>query len=227
MASRISLTYDGGFVSHRELVLPRLHEPRIPATFFIDPVSLVEHSQTWHQARQDGHEIGNGSLVTAALPSGLLPGWNHDMVLGEIVESQEAFLELMGSEPEAFAYPWGLPEVEQGGDYRPIVRPRFMWARSGQEFWNDEQTLDPQYLGCLRVEGTDTQLALTYLDKAVERGAWAILSFAGVGDGELSCDARVHEGVLQHLVTELAVVPVVTISQGVRSLATRENVLRF
>lgn len=227
MASRISLTYDGGLVSHRELVLRRLHEQGLTATFFIDPVSLVEHWQTWHQAQRDGHEIGNGCLLPSAEPNGRLPGWDLDMVAGEILESQEAFLELLGTEPEAFAYPWGLPEAESGGDYRGTVRPQFMWARSGQEFWNDEATLNPQYLGCFRVEGTDAEAALRYLDESVRRGAWAILAFPGIGDGEISCDQRVHEAILQHLRSELAVVPVVTLSSGVRALAGRANVLRF
>lgn len=227
MSLRISLTYDGGFPSHRELVLPRLHEAGLIGTFFIDPVALVEQIQTWRQASLDGHEIGNGCLIPCAEPNGFLPGWDLDMVRGEITESQEAFLELLGREPEAFAYPWGLPEAQVGGDYREIVRPRFMWARSGQEFWNLPNDLNPQYLGCFRVEGSDSGAALQYLRECGQRDAWAILSFAAVGDGEPSCDLRVHEEICQAIPSDFPASEVVNISQGVRALAGRANVLRF
>lgn len=218
MTAQITLTYDGGLPSHREFVLPRLAERGLVATFFLDAASLVEHHPVWSSARERGHELGSGPFFGSALDTGELKGWTLAMVQSEIVESNEAFLELNGSVPESFGYPMGYAITGEHVSYEEAVRARFLWARSGQEGVNARSDFEPQRLKCFRVEGADPRPAEDYIAYAVQTHSWGILSFAHVGEGDPGCDLAVHDRLLDALLLPGSEVAVVTLSQGVRNL---------
>jgi hypothetical protein len=192
----ISLSYDGGGFAHREVALSLLDYLGLRGTFFVDGSEWVQNLPLWQQAIENDHEIGNGCLVRQALPDGKLPRWTMEMIMSEILETNEMFRETISYEPPSFAFPWGYPTCANEGDYRKIPQTRFLYCRSGLEGYNQPDALSPKYLRCIQCDGLSGAEMIALGEAAAGRGGYAIFSFAGIGEGNPSVDAEAHEELL-------------------------------
>ncbi len=105
-------------------------------------------------------------------------------------------------------------------DYTPVVEPLFVAARCGG-IPVDELSVTPAYRFQVRgVEGDGCSLAQLQdaVDIALERRAWLVLVFHGIGGGHhLSCDEPVFAGLCAYLAAEPRA-RVVTFLQGAKAI---------
>lgn len=213
VSAGLSLTYDGGQPSHREIAIPHLNSLNLSSTFFVDGSAWVEDVPFWTWNMKLGHEIGNGCLVLCGEDNGSLSRWTTEMVMTEIMQTNEMFRETAGFEPKSFAFPWGYPNCSGGGDYRFIPQAKFIYCRSGMEGHNNPTNIAPKYLKCIRSEGLNFIELRNLGQESLNRGEWVIYSFDGIGEGERAIDAKTHEDLVNWIAEqeEVWVAPISTI----------------
>ena len=228
----ISLTFDDGLASQLALAVPMLDSHDLRATFY--PVAREDYRQTlapWQRVAETGHEIGNH---TARHPCSI----NHAFIrrsgrltLEEMsLADMQAELALAQSRLEeivpqstacSFAYPCYQPFVGRGlerASYVPLVAKQFVAGRGWGESANDPDTCDVAYLWSWPCERLSGAQLIGLAERAAASGRWAIFTFHGIHEGNLS----VAEADLQELCRFLAdnrdrfwTAPVGTISTAV------------
>lgn len=103
-------------------------------------------------------------------------------------------------------------------DYTPVVEPLFFAARCGGLAPEQLPKQPPRRHQVRGVDGDDRTLAQlkATVDTALQRQAWLVLVFHGIGGGHhMSCDEDVFEGLCAHLAAEPRA-QVVTFLEGAR-----------
>lgn len=218
----LSLSYDGGHISHLETVLPDLNERGLRGTFYLEPTSLLEEIVEWRGVSAAGHEVGNGSLIGACLPDGSLPAWTVEMILDELEASQELMQDLLPGTLSTAALPWGKAVCSETDDYSGAVAEALGPVRTGVVGFND--ALDPDLrLKMVPMVGLDGRQMVDVVRQAMGRGEWAILSFGGVGSGDRSVDAVDHRILLDFLVSHKLEVETLPVAKVVERAALKAS----
>ncbi len=187
------MSYDGTKLCQLETALPQLERHGLRGTFYADSAPLMQHAHAWIEAQSRGHEIGNGTLLAAALPDGSLPAWTPKMIVDDIELAEDLLGELFPSQREhSFAYPIGMPRCADGNDYSPEVMKLGMVARSGVVGYN-RLGADARYLRCIPAYEMNGEDLIACAEQAVKRNLVAVFAFVGVGAGEFAVDAKAHE----------------------------------
>ncbi len=106
----LSLSFDDARLSQADKGIPLLDKYGVKATFYVMPGRVTERLEVWKKAVQNGHEMGNHSLVHPC------PGnfqWARDRALDdytlesfsmELDSAGKLLKELLGVQPLSFAY---------------------------------------------------------------------------------------------------------------------------
>jgi peptidoglycan-N-acetylglucosamine deacetylase len=119
---KIALTFDDGpNPEYTPLLLTRLAEYRVSATFFLIGRNLKRHPEIGRRIVQEGHEVGNHTYN-----HGILPLLSNSSVRNELASTHQLFADLLNVQPAFFRPPFGLltrrglDEVERFA-YRAVV----------------------------------------------------------------------------------------------------------
>jgi peptidoglycan/xylan/chitin deacetylase (PgdA/CDA1 family) len=224
----LSLTFDDGLDSHREIALPMLEERGLRSTFYVNPVgneddpdldgSWRDRLGRWREAASFGHEIGNHSLLHPCslnidtegesgfgIPS--LRGWDLERIRADIREAQRRIVAIFPDQAvTSFAYPCYESTVGTGSgrvSYIPLVAQEFAAARANGELSgalaNDPTVCDLHLLSSYPVEHQRGELMIGLAEAASARGRWAIFTFHGIDEGSLSISGSALKEFLRHL----------------------------
>jgi peptidoglycan-N-acetylglucosamine deacetylase len=141
----ISLTFDDARLSQVDAGIPALDEYGVKATFYLNPVPMLERLEGWRKAVTSGHEIGNHSSTHPC--SGNYPwvgkgneleNFTMDGMRKNILEAEKIIKDSLGVDARAFAYPCGQKYIGRGKklqSYVPLIADMFASGRG----WLDEQ----------------------------------------------------------------------------------------
>lgn len=200
----LSLSYDGGDLSHIETVAPCLHASLLPGTFYVPPEKFLTNPDCWRKIYKLGNEIGNYSLAEGANSDGYLLDWTPQMIANDLELSEGFYAEVLPAQiGHSFAYPCKTREGSRAGNMsiqdmqhyamiRPVVRSFFRIARTSVEGMNNMECLDLTALKCYHAEDQTHEDWIDLTMSALENGSWLILAFHGVGSGNHSVDAVEH-----------------------------------
>lgn len=223
----VSLTFDDGMDSQREVALPILQELGLRATFYVNPAgreddptidaSWSDRLERWRDASSSGHEIGNHSLLhpcslnidTEAEGFGIpnLRDWDLERIGADIKEAQRRITATFPDQTAtSFAYPCYESSVGTGTarvSYVPLVAEGYVAARANGELSgalaNDPTVCDLHLLSSYPVEHQLGELMVGLAEGASARGRWAIFTFHGIDEGSLSVSASALDEFLRHL----------------------------
>ena len=136
----LSLTFDGGYPEHYELVAPLLHDAGLRGTFFVNVPSLLENPEAWKQVVMQGQEIGSHSLF-GVTTNGELRSWTLDMVRDDLRMTDKGIVELVGCPVTSFALA-GESTLCSDGDYSAILQRQFSSVRSATSGQNPADSVD-------------------------------------------------------------------------------------
>lgn len=188
----LSLTFDDGRTSQVDIGTPLLDKYGIKATFFVVPSAVEQRLQEWKKAVASGHEIGNHSMNHPCSGNFLwarknaLEDYNLEKIHEELLNANSRIYELVGANPEVFAYPCGQKFVGRGintKSYVPVVAQLFLLGRG----WLDEGPNDPSYcdlaqLTGMEMDGKDFEELLPLLESVKDSGGWLVLAGHDIGE---------------------------------------------
>lgn len=213
----VSLTYDGTQLCHAETVLPHLARFNLKATFYADPLPLLEDVYLWRSAVEDGHEIGNGCLIGSVDELGLLDAWTPEMVADDIDETDRLIREIFPVQQVfSFGYPWITGGAYGIGHLRKIVEERHTVCRSAEQGRNSRFKPDLAFLHCHTLDGATNQEMQELVRTGARHGEWVILSFDGIGSGEPSIDSHEHRAFCEWLSDSLELVDVLPVTEAAK-----------
>ncbi len=202
----VSLAYDGGDISHFELVAPLLAQIGLTATFFLPSMELVQHASTWQAIHQQGFEMGSHSLFGFTDENGNLPNWTLEMVREDLRMSRKLLADMF---PRQTDFPFAMPGHETGcvkASYDPSptsyldeVRDLFSCIRTDIAGFNSSINPDPSRLRSVNAGDCSPDEVEDFILTAIENREWLILRFGAVGVGEHAVDFRPHRQMLQKL----------------------------
>ncbi len=216
----VTLAYDGTQTCHLETAIPHLNLYGFKGTFFAEPSNLLDAYPGWLHAQSNGHEIGNGSLLAAALPDGSLPAWTTDMILDDLSEANDLLHELF---PNQKSFPVGLPLGKSicadCANYQPLLKFSYPLIRSGNIGINATGKADCSNLATFDPNDLDGPELCQIARQAAQSTGWLIFSFDGIGSGQRSIDAAAHKELLEYLSQNIDLIEVLPLSEA----ATRIN----
>ncbi len=182
----LSLTFDDARLSQPVNGIPLLDKYGVKATFYISPASMMKRIDAWKMAVNNGHEIGNHSVLHPC--SGNFT-WSRnraleDYTLGrmmtELDSASRLIKELLGIDPVSFAYPCGQTFIGRGintQSYIPLIAMMFESGRG----WLNEAPNDPSYcdlsqLNASELDGKSFEQVLKLIETAKAEGYWLILA---------------------------------------------------
>ena len=188
----LSLTFDDGRPSQVDAGTALLDAYGAKATFYVVPDAVRQRLDGWKKAVATGHEIGNHSLNHpctgnfAWARSKALEEYTLKKMRLELLEANKQLKDLLGVQPEVFAYPCGQKFVGRGREtksYVPVVAELFRSGRGWlDEGPNDPTFLDPAQLTGMEMDGKEFEEILPLLENAKKTGQWVVLAGHEMGE---------------------------------------------
>ncbi len=189
----ISLTFDDARLSQVDKGMPVLNKYRVKGTFYVSPDNMMKRLDGWKEAVQNGHEIGNHSLIHPCTGNfnwarnKALEDYTLRSMSDELDSAGHAIAEILGIVPISFAYPCGQTFIGHGLEtrsYVPVVAAMFESGRT----WQDEAPNDPLYcdlaqLTGMELDGKSFEQVLTLIKDAKSIGSWLILAGHEMDEG--------------------------------------------
>ncbi|MCD6361389.1 MAG: polysaccharide deacetylase family protein [Armatimonadetes bacterium] len=231
----VSLTYDDGNDTQREIAAPAMEERGFLGTFYLSVrgEDWAERLAPWVELHERGHEIGNHSLghtcsinfQDAENPRGLETMSLEDME-ADVLEAEARLQRLFPRESRSFAYPCYMTYVGMGEtrrSYVPVIARHFIAGRSFGEygFCNSPWNCDLACLWSRPIEHTRGEEIVGHIDRALVQGRWLILTMHHIGGARLGTGAGELEWALDYLARmrdRIWVAPVATIAEHLREL---------
>jgi hypothetical protein len=189
----ISLTYDGTQMGHAEIAVPDLDDFGLKGSFYADPATLLDSYSAWRTAQSHAHEIGNGSLIGAALPDGSLPAWTFEMIIDDIAEANDLIAELFPAQVDwSLGLPIGRPTCADEKDYGTKLRFAYPAIRSGQLGVNSADQTAASHLRCVDPHSLTGSQLCEIARQAIQKPLWIVFAFDGIGAGTRSIDRSAH-----------------------------------
>lgn len=221
MPGVVSLSYDGSCISHLETALPQLDQAKLRGTFFADPPPLLDSYPAWRTAEARGHEIGNGSLISIALPDGRLPRLSTTAILEDLAECDDLLAELF---PAQGFFPLGLPigraACADSEDYSTELLTAHPVIRTGRMGIN-RRTGGDGLLATVDASDLAGPQLCQLARQAAQGGEWLIFSFGGIGVGERSTDAAAHAELIEFLLDNNDLIEVLPIGAAARKAGVK------
>lgn len=92
----VSLVYVGGLPDHADLALPLLRQLSMPATFFIDPLTMLDEVRRWEAIRTTEHEVALAPFMNAQ-PTGFLPSWTQGALATKSAQPSDSVVKFLES----------------------------------------------------------------------------------------------------------------------------------
>lgn len=178
----LSLTFDDGLACQLKYAVPAMDARGIKGTFFL-PTDAMDYPldiPAWRKVATDGHEIGSHSVShrKAAVLS-------EADCAREAAASKRYLREALETPIQSFCYPYtDAPEKLQ-----KEVRKGYRQARGGRVARVDKYITKGDGVNlfnvpCFHVNGgcIESGEFLDWIDEAVDREAWIVLMFHGVGE---------------------------------------------
>ena len=189
----LSLTFDDARLSQADTGIPLFDRYDVKATFYISPESMLERLDIWKEAVENGHDIGNHSMVHPCSGnfqwsrSRALENYTLNDMETELDSASRFIKEYLGVYPVSFAYPCGQTFVGRGintKSYVPLVASMFDSGRG----WLDEGPNDPGFtdmaqLRGVELDGKSFDQILPLIEEAKSSGGWLILAGHEIGSG--------------------------------------------
>ncbi|MDQ4140526.1 MAG: polysaccharide deacetylase family protein [Bacteroidota bacterium] len=182
----VSLSFDDARLSQVDSGTSLLDQYQVKATFYVVPSGVEQRLEGWKKAVSNGHEIGNHSVnhpCTGNFPwarQKALEDYSLKKMRLELKECNRRIQELLGVEPEVFAYPCGQKFVGRGRktkSYVPVVATLFNSGRGWlDEGPNDPLFCDPAQLTGIESDGKEFEEILPLLEEAKKTGKWVVLA---------------------------------------------------
>jgi len=188
----LSITFDDARTSQVDSGTALLDKYGIKATFFVVPPTVEERLDGWKQAVANGHEIGNhtinhpctGNFSWSA--NNALENYSLDDMRNELIVCNKRIKELLGVQPEVFAYPCGQKFIGRDTNtrsYVPLVAKMFIVGRG----WRDEAMNNPDFCDLAQVSGIEMDgknfdEILPLIEEVGRTGQWLILAGHEMGD---------------------------------------------
>ncbi|MBS1714059.1 MAG: hypothetical protein JST30_06945 [Armatimonadetes bacterium] len=224
----VSLTYDGTQLCHSETALADLERYGIKATFYADPVPLLDGLPTWRDACRSGHEVGNGCLSASVSEAGLLGAWTVDMLTDDITETDALIREVLPLQQSfSIAFPWATGHSDAIGDVRSAVAGHHVVCRSGVPGLNAMDDPELAYLKCVHMQDLQGRDIVEIVRAGVRSRCWTILAFDGVGSGDRSVDGKAHRELCTWLSDNADLAKVATVRDAARSFVDSPRGLRL
>lgn len=119
----VSLVYVGGLPDHADLALPLLRQLSMPATFFIDPLTMLDEVRRWEAIRTTEHEVALAPFMNAQ-PTGFLPSWTQGAFGDEVRSAKRFCREVFGVSPRSLYHP-GATLYGDKANFSPIIEREF------------------------------------------------------------------------------------------------------
>lgn len=182
----LSLSFDDARASQVDAGTALLDQYGVKGTFYLVPNSVKQRLDGWKKAAENGHEIGNHSLnhpCTGNFPwsrQKAIENYTLKQMRNELITANNEIKELLGVEPEVFAYPCGQTYIGRGKNtksYVPVISKLFLSGRG----WLDEGPNAPQFcdlaqLTGMEMDGKDFEQILPLIENAKKSGAWLVLA---------------------------------------------------
>lgn len=182
----LSLTFDDARLTQVDKGIPLLDKYGVKGTFYVSPGQMLQRTAKWRKALENGHEIGNHSMVH---PCTINFGWTKGRALEdytpekmreELVEANRLIKDSLGVDAVSFAYPCGQKFVGRGThtkSYIPVVASLFESGRG----WMDEGANDPAFCDMAQLTGMEMDgKTFEEIKKLIEteksKGQWLILA---------------------------------------------------
>jgi len=224
----VSLTYDGTQLCHAETALGDLERVSLKATFYADPVPLLDGLPTWRDACRSGHEIGNGCLSESVSEAGLMGAWTVDMLRDDISETDALIREVLPMQPSfSIAYPWSTGSTDGMKDVRTAVAGHHIVCRSGVPGLNALDGPELGYLKCVHMQDLNGRELIEIVRAGVRSRCWTILAFDGVGSGDRAVDAKAHRELCSWLTDNADIARIATVRDAAQSFVDSPRGLRL
>jgi peptidoglycan/xylan/chitin deacetylase (PgdA/CDA1 family) len=195
----VSLSFDDGMRSQREVGVPMLNKYGVRATFYVNPRDdYAAMLEGWRAAAEAGHEIANHTVnhpcsknfaFISEFGRRALEEMTVDDIAREIDETNQRLNEAFPQQgPVSFAYPCYQPFVGRGAtrqSYVPVVLERCVAGRGRGTTSNDPRYCDLGFLWSWACERMVGQTLIGIVEQAAAQGRWAILTFHGIQEGHL------------------------------------------
>jgi peptidoglycan/xylan/chitin deacetylase (PgdA/CDA1 family) len=182
----LSLTFDDARLSQIDTGIPLLDKYGVKATFYISPGSMLERSDKWRMAVNNGHDIGNHSLYHpcsgnfAWSRNRALEEYTLQKMMTELDSASRLIKEILGIQPLSFAYPCGQTFIGRGinvQSYVPLIAIMFESGRGWlNEAPNDPMFCDLSQLNGAELDGKSFEQVLKLIETAKSNGYWLILA---------------------------------------------------
>lgn len=181
----VSLTFDDGWRSHYDTVLPKLTSAGLIGTFFIASRQLADYGFPGYitvnevqNIAASGHEIGAHTRTHAHLAS-LSTSQQQNEIIGSYNDLQSMLQTMNVGSVTSFAYPFG----EFNNTTHDILRNSGMTVARGSYGGNNSSATDPYILTRFPIN-YNTTFAQTRqaIDSAIASKQWIILVFHEVNE---------------------------------------------
>lgn len=182
----ISLTFDDARLTQPDKGIPLLDKYEVKATFYVSPASLIQRTDAWRKAVNNGHDIGNHSLRHPC--SGnftwsrykALENYSLEEMSNELDSASKLIKNVLNIDPVSFAYPCGQTFVGRGlslKSYIPLIASKFetgrLWLSEGP---NDPAFCDMAQLTGMELDNKPFEQIKILIDDAKSKGHWLILA---------------------------------------------------
>ncbi len=195
----VSLTFDDGMRSQREVGVPLLNQYGVRGTFYVNPRDdYAAMLDGWREAVAAGHEIGNHTIshpcsknfpFISEFGRRALEEMSLEDIGWEIDETNRRLAEILPKQAQvSFAYPCYQTFVRRGTarrSYVPVLLERCIAGRGRGEQSNDPRYCDLGYVWSWPCERMTAQTMIGIVEQAIAQGRWAILTFHGIHEGHL------------------------------------------
>ncbi len=182
----LSLTFDDARISQPDTGILILDKYGVKATFYISPGSMLQRIDQWKKAVQNGHEIGNHSILHPCSGnftwsrSRALEDYSLQRMKTELDSANRLIKEILDVHLVSFAYPCGQTFIGRGinvQSYVPLIALMFESGRG----WLSEAPNDPVYcdlsqLNAAELDGKSFEQVLKLIETAKAGGYWLILA---------------------------------------------------
>jgi peptidoglycan-N-acetylglucosamine deacetylase len=182
----LSLTFDDARLSQPDKGITLLDKYGVKATFYVSPGSMLQRADEWRRAVNNGHEIGNHSVLHPCSGNFLwsrsraLEDYTLERMKTELDSANRLIKETLGVDAVSFAYPCGQTFIGRGlntQSYVPLIALMFESGRG----WLNEAPNDPTYcdfaqLNATELDGKSFEQVLKLIETAKAAGSWLILA---------------------------------------------------
>ncbi len=231
----ICLTYDDAMTTHLEFGLPALDSAGLKATFFLNPTRSREEILGWMNAAENGHELGNHSVLHPC-PKNM--GWPDKLITDDYtitqilneVAAQNKFLATLDSVSTFRTYAYPCSNTMVGGkSYAGALEASGLvrFARTG----GNENSIVTNFreLNYFEVpsyevqEHTESEALILYVKKTMDSKGLGIFMFHGINGQWFNVTAKEHRKLIAYLKEHQEDVWVATFSEIMTHLASQRK----